>query len=89
MSERKPSQKPEAKGERLKAKGQHPKASNKKQKLLILLLIPLGLLTKFYTGPGSQIINNHLGGVIYVVFFLFLASLIFPQTRAIKITLIV
>ena len=61
-----------------------------KQKILILiLLIPLGLLTKFYTGPGRQIVNNHLGGVIYVVFFIFLASLVFPQTRAIKITLIV
>ena len=61
-----------------------------KQKVLILLiLIPLGLLTKIYTGPGSKIINNHLGGVIYVVFFIFLTALVFPQTRAIKIALLV
>ena len=61
-----------------------------KQKIIILiLLIPLGLLTKFYAGPGSQLVNNHLGGVLYVVFFIFLASLVFPQTRAFKISLIV
>ena len=53
-----------------------------KQKILILLLlILLGLLTEFYTGPGSRLVNNHLGGVIYVVFFIFGASLVFPRTR--------
>ena len=59
-------------------------------KLLILaLLVPLGILTKFYAGPGSSFVNNHLGGVIYVVFFIFLASLFFPKTNTLKLSLIV
>lgn len=56
---------------------------------ILIFLIISGLLTKCYNGPASQIVNNHLGGVIYVVFFIFLASLFFPQTRAIKIALLV
>jgi len=61
-----------------------------KLKLLILaLLVPLGILTKFYAGPGSSFVSNHLGGVIYVVFFIFLASLFFPKTNALKLSLIV
>ena len=61
-----------------------------KLKLLILaLLIPLGILTKFYAGPGSSFVNNHLGGVLYVVFFIFLASLVFQKTNALKLSLIV
>ncbi|MFW5886843.1 MAG: DUF2809 domain-containing protein [Bacteroidota bacterium] len=61
-----------------------------KIKLLILaLLVPLGILTKFYAGPGSSFVNNHLGGVLYVVFFIFLASLFFPKTNALKLSLIV
>jgi hypothetical protein len=57
--------------------------------LTLALLIPLGLATKFYAGPGSQLVNNHLGGVLYVVFFIFLASLVFPKVRPLKISLIV
>ncbi|MBS3777406.1 MAG: DUF2809 domain-containing protein, partial [Bacteroidales bacterium] len=61
-----------------------------KLKLLILaLLVPLGILTKFYAGPGSSFVSNHLGGVIYLVFFIFLASLVFPKVRALKISLVV
>jgi len=61
-----------------------------KLKLLILALLdPPGILTKFYAGPGSSFVNNHLGGVLYVVFFIFLASLFFPKTNALKLSLIV
>jgi hypothetical protein len=54
-----------------------------------VLLILLGLATKFYAGPGSQLVNNHLGGILFVVFFIFLASLVFPKVRPLKISLIV
>lgn len=37
--------------------------------ITLLILIPLGLLTKFYSGSGEGWINNHLGGLFYVAFF--------------------
>jgi hypothetical protein len=57
--------------------------------LLAILLIPIGLLTKVYLGIGSEFVTNYLGGVIYVVFFIMLASLVLPQANPLIISLIV
>lgn len=35
----------------------------------LLLLVPLGIATKFYTGPADGWVQAHLGGVLYVVFW--------------------
>ncbi len=35
----------------------------------ILLLIPLGLATKMYSGLGSKWINDSAGGIVYEVFW--------------------
>jgi hypothetical protein len=56
---------------------------------LIIILIPIGLLTKVYSGVGSEFVTNYIGGVIYVVFFIVLASLVFPEANWLKISLIV
>ncbi|HUX57547.1 MAG TPA: DUF2809 domain-containing protein [Bacteroidales bacterium] len=56
---------------------------------LVIILIPIGLLTKVYSGSGSEFVTNYLGGVIYVIFFIVLASLGFPKAEPIKISLIV
>lgn len=56
---------------------------------LIIILIPIGLLTKVYSGVGSEFVTNYIGGVIYVVFFIVLASLVFPKANWLKISLIV
>jgi hypothetical protein len=56
---------------------------------LAIILIPIGLLTKVYNGFGSEFVTNYLGGVIYVVFFILLASLVFPKTNPLVISLIV
>jgi len=57
--------------------------------LFVFLLIPIGLLTKFYSGFGHEFVCNNLGGVIYVIFFIVLFSLIFPNAHPIKISLVV
>jgi len=57
--------------------------------LLTIILIPVGLLTKAYSGNGSEFVTNYLGGVIYVIFFIVLASLVFTKARPILISLIV
>jgi hypothetical protein len=56
---------------------------------LIVIFIPLGLLTKGYSGFGDEFVNNYFGGVIYVVFFILLTSFVFPKAPALKILLIV
>jgi hypothetical protein len=56
---------------------------------MVIILIPIGLLTKIYSGKGSDFVINYLGGVIYVVFFILLASFVFPKTNPLKISLIV
>ncbi|MCX6327203.1 MAG: DUF2809 domain-containing protein [Bacteroidia bacterium] len=56
---------------------------------LLFILIAIGLLTKVYSGIGNEFVTNYLGGVIYVLFFIVLASLVFPKASPIKISLIV
>lgn len=56
---------------------------------ILVILVPIGLLTKLYSGLGREFINNYLGGVFYVIFFIVLTSLIFPKTTLLKISLII
>ena len=56
-----------------------------KQKILILcsliILIPLGLGSKIYTGMGENWINNYLGGVIYEIFWCLFFFWFFPRKQ--------
>lgn len=69
----------------------HP--SRKKQRLLTGLilagLIPLGLVSKAYHGPGSAWVQGHLGGMVYVVFWCLAALLVWPRARPWLIALFV
>jgi len=51
----------------------------------MLILIPIGITTKFYQGVGEGFIHNHLGGVIYVIFWILLFSLISPKYSHLKL----
>ena len=51
----------------------------------ILIVVPLGLLTKVYLGPGYDWVNHSLGGVFYEIFFCLIAAIIFPAARPWKI----
>lgn len=53
--------------------------------LSILIIVPLGLLTKVYLGPGHNWVNHSLGGVFYEIFFCLIAAIIFPAARPWKI----
>jgi hypothetical protein len=55
----------------------------------LIILFPIGLLTKAYNGFGDEFLKNYFGGIIYVIFFIFLASLVFPKVSIIKIALMV
>jgi hypothetical protein len=45
------------------------------------LLVPLGVLTKLYSGPLAQWVANSAGGLLYVVFWVLLARGLFPRLR--------
>lgn len=51
--------------------------------IVLVILIPLGLGTKFYYGPFYQWVHNYAGDIFYIFFFLFLFKLFFIQCRSI------
>lgn len=55
--------------------------------LILILLIPLGFYTKFYSGPGHNWVGDSLGGVFYEMFWILLFAFIYQKTKAIKIAI--
>lgn len=55
--------------------------------ILLVLLIIVGVSTKFYHGVAGEFVNNHLGGIIYVIFWILFFSTILPNQKPYKITL--
>lgn len=51
----------------------------------MLLLIPPGLASKFYTGPGFVWVQHHFGGVIYEIFWCLFFAWIRPGAPAVGI----
>ena len=49
---------------------------------LLAVIIPLGLASKFYVGPGQFWVRGHAGGILYVVFWILLALLMWPTLSA-------
>lgn len=49
----------------------------------IVVIVPLGLMIKFYRGPGQEWLNNSFGGVPYEIFWILLVLLIWPQVSAV------
>ncbi|MDZ7724026.1 MAG: DUF2809 domain-containing protein [candidate division KSB1 bacterium] len=47
--------------------------------LFLVLLIPVGLATKAYTGPLGQWVNHSLGGIIYVIFWSLFLYLLYSK----------
>lgn len=50
----------------------------------ILTLFVLGFATKFYGGPRSLWVSNHLGDILYEIFWCLLISLLVPQMPILK-----
>ena len=46
---------------------------------LLAIVVPLGLASKFYEGPAQFWVQGHAGGILYVVFWILLALLIWPK----------
>jgi len=51
----------------------------------ILIIVPLGIYSKFYNGQAARWVNDSLGGVWYVIFWCLLAFLFLSNTKPWKI----
>jgi hypothetical protein len=51
----------------------------------ILIITPIGFLSKFYQGPAASWVNDSLGGVFYEIFWCLVAFLFFPNSKPWKI----
>lgn len=62
-----------------------------KYRLLILLslivIVPIGFLTKFYTGPTQNWVNDSLGGLFYEIFWCLVFGFLLPDTNPLKIAI--
>ncbi len=52
----------------------------------LLIIVPLGLYSKFYSGPAANWVNNSLGGVFYEVFWCLLIFLFADKPWVIAIS---
>jgi hypothetical protein len=65
----------------------------RKQKHLILavivlfILIPVGFLSKLYSGSGHEWINNKLGGVFYEMFWCIVFYIFLPKSKPLAIAI--
>jgi len=55
----------------------------------ILIIVPLGIYSKFYSGQAARWVNDSLGGVLYVIFWCLLAFLFLSNTKPWKIAAVV
>jgi len=55
--------------------------------LAIAIVIPMGFYSKFYDGPASSWVNNSLGGVLYVIFWSLLFSVLIAGAKPWKIVI--
>lgn len=51
----------------------------------ILIIVPLGFYSKFYSGQAARWVNDSLGGVLYVIFWCLFAFLFLSNTKPWKI----
>lgn len=49
--------------------------------LSLAFIVPFGLITKFYPGPGRAWLNDAFGGIPYELFWIFGVAWIWPQLR--------
>jgi len=57
--------------------------------LLLIIIIPIGFLTKFYSWPAQAWVNNSLGGLFYEIFWCLVVAFIFIKVKPLYIALMV
>lgn len=52
--------------------------------LSLLIVTPLGFLSKLYTGPAQNWFNNYAGDILYEIFWCLFFFLLIPHRKAIR-----
>lgn len=55
--------------------------------LLLIVVIPMGFYTSYYSGPAEGWIRNSMGGFVYEIFWCLLVALIVPAARPFNVAL--
>lgn len=55
--------------------------------LTLIVIVPIGFLTKFYSGPAELWVNNSLGGLFYEIFWCLVFAFILPQAKTFSIAM--
>lgn len=55
----------------------------------LIIIVPLGFYTKFYSGLGAEWVNNSLGGVLYEIFWCLVIFFFFQKGNPPRIALTV
>ncbi len=55
--------------------------------LILIVIVPVGFLTKFYSGPAQLWVNNSLGGLFYEIFWCLAFAFLLPKSNPLKIAL--
>ncbi len=54
---------------------------------LLIVLVPIGFFTKFYSGPAQELIGNSIGGLLYEIFWCLVVFFLFPEMNRVGIAL--
>lgn len=55
--------------------------------LILIVIVPVGFFTKFYTGPLQAWVNNSFGGLMYEIFWCLVIFFVFPKAKPGKIAI--
>ena len=61
------------------------KYSRKTLVMILLFIIPIGIVSKFYSGPASFWMNNYAAGVFYDIFWCLVAAFFWRHASSFKI----
>ena len=53
----------------------------------LAIIVPFGLVTKFYSGIGHQWLNDTFGGIPYEIFWILLVAWFWPRGKALTVAL--
>lgn len=61
----------------------------RKQRILtifaLIVIVPIGFFTKFYSGPAQAWVNDSFGGLLYEIFWCLVVFFLFPKANIFKI----
>jgi len=57
--------------------------------LLLIIIIPAGIYTKFYSGPAQHWVSDSFGGLLYEIFWCLVFYFLFPKSKPFIVALMV